>query len=171
MASDQPKGGHVADPCRTMTIMARRLATSTTAVPARGRSATHRGAQDAEAKVRTYLRLLVDAPVRVSDRLDRAETAFIEAAAGWSERSGVDRKTLADIGVPREVLDAAGIDATPVAELVRRQYGKSPFSAADLVRRSGVSMASVRSVLAEDEQAGRIRRAKSEGRAIHYGLR
>lgn len=171
MASDLPKGSLKADPCRTMTIMARRLATSKVAVPARGRSATRRGAEDDEAKVRSYLRLLIDAPIRASDTLDRAEPAFTDVAAGWSERSGVDRRTLADLGVPREVLDSAGINATRVAELVRRQYGKGHFTAADLARRSGVSMASVRSVLAEDEQAGRIRRVKSEGRAIHYELR
>lgn len=154
-----------------MTIMARRLATSIAAAPARGGPGTpRRGAQDDEAKVRTYLRLLVDAPVRASDRVDPAEAAFIEVAASWSARSGVDRRTLTDLGVPREVLDAAGIGATPVAELVRRQYGTSPFTAADLVRKSGVSMTSIRGVLAEDEQAGRVRRVKSEGRAIHYRL-
>lgn len=153
LASDQPKGGHVADPCCTMTIMGRRLATPSVAVPARGRSATSRGAEDDEAKVRSYLRLLIDAPIRASDTIDRAETAFIDVAASWSERSGVDRRTLADLGVPREVLDAAGIGATPVAELARRQYETSLFTAADLARRSGVSMASVRSVLAEDVPA------------------
>lgn len=133
--------------------------------------ATERGAQEDEAKVRTYLRLLLGVPVRASDRLEPAEAAFIEVAAGWSGRSGVDRRTLADLGVPREVLDSAGIAATPVGELVRRQYGQSPFTAADLVRKSGVSVASVRAVLAEDERAKRIKRVKSEGRAIHYGLR
>ena len=172
MASDQPKDGRVADPCRTMTIMGRHLATAIAAVPVRGgASTTRRGALDDEAKVRTYLRLLVEAPVRASDRLDPAEAAFIEVAAGWSARSWVDRRTLTDLGVPREVLDAAGIAAIPVAELVRRQYGTSLFTAADLIRRSGVSMASVRTVLAEDERAGRVRRVKSEGRAIHYRLR
>jgi hypothetical protein len=171
MASEQPKEGRGADPCRTMTIMGRRTVTATAVVPARGTSASPRGAPDDEAKVRTYLRLLIGAPARAADRLDRAETAFIDAAAGWSERSGVDRKTLADLGVPREILDAAGLRATPVAELVRRQYGKSPFTAADLVRKSGVSMASVRNVLAEDEQTGRVTRVRSEGRTILYGLR
>lgn len=97
--------------------------------------------------------------------------AFIEVAAGWSERAGVDRRTLREMGVPREVLDAAGVVATPVAELVRCQYGTRPFTVADLVRKSGVSMASVRSMLAEDERAGRVSRVKSEGRAIRYRVR
>ena len=171
MPSDQAKEGRVADPCSTMTIMGPGRATTIAAVPARGPGTTRRGAQENEAKVRTYLRLLVEAPVRASDRLDPAEAAFIEVAAGWSARSWVDRRTLTDLGVPRRVLDAAGIGATPVAELVRRQYGTSPFTAADLVRKSGVSMASVRTVLAEDERAGRVGRVKSEGRAIHYRLR
>jgi hypothetical protein len=153
-----------------MTIMGRRLATATAAAPAGGVGTTRRAGDD-EAKVRTYLRLLVEAPVRASDRLDPAEASFIEMAADWSARAGVDRRTLADLGVSREVLDAAGIVAIPAAELVRRQYGKGTFTAADLVRRSGVSMASVRSVLAEDELAGRVRRVPSEGRAILYGLR
>lgn len=155
-----------------MTIMGRSLATAVAAAPARGGPSTARpGAQDDEAKVRTYLRLLVEAPARASDRLDPAEAAFIEVAAGWSARSWVDRRTLANLGVPRKVLDAAGIAAIPAAELVRHQYGTSPFTAADLVRKSGVSMASVRTVLAEDERAGRVGRVKSEGRAIHYRLR
>lgn len=128
-------------------------------------------ASDDEAKVRTYLRLLVDAPLRKSDRFEQAETAFAEVASRWCKRSGVDRRTMARLGVRREVLDAAGVSATPVAELVRRQYGKSTFSAAGLVRRSGVSMASVRSVLAEDEEAGRVVRIGRESRMIHYRLR
>ena len=151
--------------------MARRLATPIAAAPGRGSGTTESGTQNDEAKVRTYLRLLVDAPVRASDRLEPAEAAFIDVAARWSQRSGVDRRTLAGLGVPREVLDSAGIAATPVGELVRRQYGQSLFTAADLVRKSGVSMASVRTILAEDEQVQRIKRVKREGRAIYYGLR
>lgn len=154
-----------------MTTMARRLATSTAAVPARGLSATVRGAQDDEAKVRSYLRILVEAPVRASDRLESVERGFIDVAAGWAAQSGVDRKTLAGVGVSHEVLDAAGIAPTPVAELVRRQYRTSPFTVADLVRTSGVSVASVRNVVAEDEQAGRIGRVESVGRTIRYGVR
>jgi len=150
--------------------MAQRLTSAIAPDSAHGTD-TGRGVQEDEARVRSYLRLLVDTPVRVSDRLDTAEEAFIDVAASWSASSGVDRRTLAGLGVPREVLDAAGITATPVADLVRRQYGTNPFTAADLVRKSGVSMASVRIVLAEDEQAGRIRRLQSKGRAIHYGLR
>lgn len=155
-----------------MMFMGRRLASANTAVATGGAGTAPLGTgDDDEAKVRSYLRLLVDAPVRTSDRLDPAEQAFVEAAARWSARSGVDRRTLTDLGVPRKVLDAAGIAATPVAELVRRQYGKTPFSSVDLVRRSGVSQASVRTVLAEDEKCGRITRVPSEGRAIHYRMR
>ena len=161
IAFDKPKDGLVGNPCPTIATLRRRLATTVAAAPALGPGTTRRGAQDDEAKVRTCLRLLVEAPVRASDRLDPAEAAFIEVAAGWSEHFGVDRRTLTRLGVPRDVLDAVGVVATPVAELIRRRYGKIPFIAADLVRKSGVSMATVRSVLAEDEQAGRSRRVKS----------
>ena len=154
-----------------MTIMGLRFASANAAAQPRGAGTALRGAHDDEAEVRTYLRLLVGEPVRASDRLDPAEEAFVEVAAGWSERSGVDRRTLADLGVPRKVLDAAGIAATPVAELVRRQYGKTPFTSSDLVRRSGVSQARVRTVLAEDEERGRVTRVASEGRATQYRLR
>lgn len=171
MPFDEPKDGSWEEPCPTMMMMGSRVATSSAVTPTPRVGVTHRDAQDPEAKVRTYLRLLVEVPVRASDRLDPAETAFIEVAAGWSARSGVDRRTLADLGVPREVLDAAGIVGTPVADLVRRQYGTAPFTAADLVRRSGASLASVRTVLAEDEKGGRVTRVPSEGRAFRYRLR
>jgi hypothetical protein len=151
-------------------IMGHSPASSIAAVPARSQNVSRSSAQDDEAKIRTYLRLLVEAPVRASDRLCAAEAAFIEIAADWSARSGVDRRTLADLGVPRDILDAAGIERTPVAELVRRQYSSDPFTVADLVRRSGVSTASVRAVLAEDERSGWIGRLASRGRAITYGL-
>lgn len=154
-----------------MLNMGRRHAAAIAAAPGHGSGTTGHDGQDDEAKVRTYLRILLGSPVRASDRLESAEAAFIDVAAGWSERSGVDRKTLADLGVPRGVLDSAGIAATRVGELVRRQYGQDPFTAADLVRKAGVSLASVRTVLAEDERTRRIKRVKSEGRAIHYGLR
>lgn len=169
-ASEQPKYGQGQDPCHTISIMSHSPATATYAAPLRGRRAARTGGQDEESKVRTYLRILVDAPLRASDRLDAAEEAFITVGAAWSERSGVDRRTLAALGVPREVLDAAGIAQTPVGELVRRQYGTGSFTVADLARKAGVSMASVRIVLAEDEQAGRITRVKSTGRAVRYGL-
>ncbi|MGH8981576.1 MAG: hypothetical protein ACRDWE_11270 [Acidimicrobiales bacterium] len=122
-------------------------------------------------RVRTYLRLLVGAPVRAADRISSAIDGFVESGARWSSRSEVDRRTLADLRVPLDVLDAAGISATAVAELVRRQYEKSTFTAADLVRKSGVSMASVRNTLAEDEGARLITRVTSKGRTIQYRLR
>lgn len=151
--------------------MSRDTASSIAAVPTGSRNASRRSVQDAEAAVRTYLRLLVGAPVRVSDCLGSAEVAFITVAADWSARSGVDRRALEELGVPRDVLDAAEITPTPVAELVRRQYGMSPFTVADLVRKSGVSMASVRNVLMEDERSGRIERVAHRGRAVRYGQR
>ena len=151
-------------------MMARRLASATSAVPAPDGDAARPSSAD-ESAVRTYLRLLAGAPVRSSDRVEKAESDFIAAAADWAAEAGVDRRTLAEVGVSRQVLDAAGIRATPIAELIRRQYGTNPFTVADLARKSGASTASVRSVLAEDERTGQLKRVASTGRTVLYGLR
>lgn len=129
------------------------------------------GSADDEAVVRAYLRLLVGAPLRASDRLETVEPAFVDVVDRWSERAGIDRRTLAAVGVPRRVLNEAGIRPTPVGELIRRQYSAEPFSVIDLVRRSGASPASVRGVIAEDEQNGQLKRVGSAGRNILYRLR
>jgi len=149
--------------------MARRV--SLTSTP----SASHqKGARasspEGEEAVRTYLRVLVGAPIRATDRVEKAEAAFVEAVVGWADETGVDSKTLSAVGVSRRVLDEAGMRPTPVSELVRRQYTDA-FTVADLVRRSGVSSASVRAVLAEDERAGQLKRVASTGRTVLYGLR
>jgi predicted Rossmann fold nucleotide-binding protein DprA/Smf involved in DNA uptake len=123
-----------------------------------------------ELAVRAYLRALVDAPARAADRVETTEASFVDAAARWSARSGVDRKTLSRIGVDRRTLDAAGLKATPVAELVRRQYGADPLSVADLARRSGVSPASVRQTVYDDESDGLIEAVETEGRRVLYRL-
>jgi hypothetical protein len=133
---------------------------------AKARPAPH----DEETAVRAYLRLLVGAPVRASDRVETCEPAFVEVVATWSERTGVDRRTLASIGVPREVLDEAGVRPTPVGDLIRRHYCADPFTVFDLARRSGVSIASVRGVIARDEQSGQLKRVGTTGRKVLYGL-
>lgn len=148
--------------------MVRRVSSPTSAEGSRARKS---GSQDDEPSIRTYLRLLVGAPVRGSDRLEPAEAAFVGSAAEWAKRAGVDRKTLAGIGVPRQVLDAADVRGISVADLIRRQYPTSPFTIAEVTRRSGVSPASVRNVVAEDERAGRVQRLATKGRTAHYGLR
>jgi hypothetical protein len=149
--------------------MAKRPAASTLRASAPQGGSTQPSSEDDA--VRGYLRALVGAPVRSSDRVDCSESGFVEAAARWSTRSGVDRRTLACLGVPRRVLDAAGLRATPVGELVRRHYGTDPFTAADLVRKSGVSAASVRGALVEDVEAGRLERIGTAGRMALYRLR
>jgi hypothetical protein len=148
--------------------MARRPPASVShATTARGGSTQSSSEDDA---VRGYLRALAGAPVRSADRVDTAESGFVEAAAGWAARSGADRRTLARLGVPRRVLDAAGLRPTPVGDLVRRQYGTDPFTAAELVRKSGVSATTVRNVLIEDVEAGRLERIEAAGRMVLYGL-
>lgn len=120
--------------------------------------------------VRSYLRALVGAPVRTADRVAKAESSFVESAASWATRSGVDRRTLARLGVPRRVLEAAGLRPTPVGDLVRRQYETGPFTASALVRKSGVSATTVRGVLKEDVEAGRLERIEAAGRMVLYRL-
>jgi hypothetical protein len=73
------------------------------------------------------------------------------------------------VGVSRKVLDSAGLCSTPVSALIRRQYVDT-FTVADLVRKSGASVASVRTVVAEDERTGQLRRIASAGRTVLYGL-
>jgi hypothetical protein len=148
--------------------MGRAVAPLTPGMSSRARRS---GSLDDEAAIRTYLRLIADVPQRSSDRVGPAETAFIESAAEWAKGAGVDRRTLADVGVPAQVLDAAGIRNVPVADLIRRQYGTSSFTIAEIARRSGVSVASVRNVVAEDERARRVVRLANEGRAVQFGLR
>jgi hypothetical protein len=152
-----------------MAIMSKRPEASTLRAPA----PTGGGAQPSseDDAVRSYLRALVGAPVRSSDRVDLSEPGFVEAAVEWSMRSGVDRRTLALLGVPRRVLDAAGLRPTPVGDLVRRHYGTEPFTVADLVRKSDVSAASARSALIEDVEAGRLERIGTAGRAALYRVR
>jgi DNA-binding transcriptional ArsR family regulator len=102
--------------------------------------------------------------------VETTEVSFVDAVGRWSARSGVDRKTLSRIGVDRRTLDAAGLKATPVAELVRRQYQVEPLSVADLARRSGVSPASVHQTIYDDESDGLIEAVETEGRTVLYRL-
>jgi hypothetical protein len=149
--------------------MARRPAASSSPATAGRGGSTQSSSEDDT--VRGYLRALVGAPVRSSDQADISEPGFVEAAASWATRSGVDRRTLAWLGVPRRVLDAAGLRPAPVGDLVRRHYGTDPFTAAELVRKSGVSATSVRKLLIEDVEAGRLERITTAGRMVLYGLR
>jgi hypothetical protein len=134
------------------------------------RRAPQIGGQGDESKARAYLRILVLAPERASDRLDTSRDVFIPVGAARSQRSGVYRGTLSQVGVSLEVLDAAGIALAPIGNLARRQYGSVPFTMTELARKSGVSVAKVRTVVAEDERAGRITRNESTARAVWYRL-
>ena len=156
--------------CRTITIMARRLAAVTSHASPRRRRSAQPVSQDDEATVRTYLRALIGSPVRSSDRTEDSEPAFVQTIASWSEWAGVDRRTLAAVGVPRRLLNEAGVRRTPVGDLVRRRYTTDTFTVAELVRRSGASPSSVRKVLAEDERVGRLKRVATTGRTVLYGL-
>lgn len=127
------------------------------------------GASEDEVAVRRYLRSLVGAPLRGSDDLPICEPEFVASAAGWAARTGVDRRTLARVGVPRRVLDRAGVIRVPVAERLRQHWDPTPFSIADLARRSGISEPAVRQAVAEEERVGVLNRVGRRGRAILYG--
>lgn len=120
-----------------------------------------------EAFVRAYLRSLIGAPERGAD-VGTIEAGFLRAGARWASRVGVDRRTLATFGVPRPVLDRAGIFQPPIEDLVRAHYSQRPFDVATLARRSCVSAGSVRLALVEDERAGRVERVASHGRATTW---
>jgi predicted Rossmann fold nucleotide-binding protein DprA/Smf involved in DNA uptake len=150
--------------------MVRRLGSATTPAQSSGSNTSQLSETADELAVRAYLRALVGAPVRAADRVETTEVSFVDAAARWSVRTGVDRKTLSGLGVDRRTLDAAGLKATPVAELVRRQYQTEPLSVADLARRSGVSPASVRQTVFDDESDGLIETVGTKGRTVLYRL-
>lgn len=123
-----------------------------------------------EAAVRTYLRLIVDAAVRQADEMGTAEEQFVAVAARWAKRTGVDRRTLAGIGVPRKVLDRARVVQQPIGLHVRRHYSKTPFDIATLARRACVSEGSVRQAIVDDVRTGHLQQAASEGRAASWRL-
>lgn len=118
-----------------------------------------------EASVRAYLRLLVGAPERGGDTMRSSERDFIAVGARWARRTGVDRRTLAGLGVPKSVLDRAGIIQPSIDVLVRHGYSRTPFDVATLARRACVSEGSVRQTLADDERVGTVEQVPSTGRA------
>ena len=119
--------------------------------------------------VRRYLRSLVGAPLRGAADPSELEADFVAAAAPWAARAGVDRQTLAGIGVPRRVLDRAGVARATVAERLRRHWDPDPFTIADLARRSGIAESAVRQAVADEERTGSLIRTGRDGRTILYG--
>jgi hypothetical protein len=123
-----------------------------------------------EATVRTYLRALVGAPERRTDELAVAEDGFVRVGARWCARAGVDRRTLANVGVPKSVLDLAAIIQAPIEDVVRAHYSRQPFDLPTLTRRACVGEASVRKTVAQDERIGRIERVNRPGRSVVWRL-
>lgn len=121
-----------------------------------------------EALVRAYLRSLVGRPERIADNLESTEPGFLHSGARWARRNGVDMRTLAGLGVARDVLDRAGIVQPPIEELVRAHYSRRPFDVATLTRRSCVSAGAVRQTLADDERLGRVERVTRPGCATGW---
>jgi hypothetical protein len=122
-----------------------------------------------EDAVRLYLRSVIGSPLRASVADPKAgEAAFVTAAARWGKRGGVDRRTLARIGVSRRVLDAAGVtEITPEAR-VRRLYSRTAFTVSELARRTSLSEASVRRVVANHVKTGELEHAARVGRLQLY---
>lgn len=152
------------------TGMSRRFGSSPTPARKAGNSSSQVTEVADELAVRSYLRALVGAPVRSADRVETTEVAFVDAVGRWSDRAGVDRRTLSRIGVERAILDASGLKQTPVGDVVRRHYQTEPASIADLARRSGVSPASVRQTVYDDESEGLIQAVHTKGKTVLYGL-
>jgi len=116
--------------------------------------------------VRRYLRSVVGFALSGGDTVDDAEQKFTQIAAQWCARTGVDRRTLLVLGVSGRTLDAAGVRQVASNDLLRRYWPDGVFSVAELARRSGVSEATARQAMIRDEEAGLIRRAGREGRAV-----
>jgi len=119
-----------------------------------------------EMAVRAYLRALAGAPVGCSARLEALEEDFVASASRWAARNRVDRRVLHEFGVPKTVLDQAGMVRRPAADLVRDHYSGHGRSVGALAQLAGVSEATVRITLAEDEPAGRVARAAGGGRSV-----
>lgn len=100
--------------------------------------------------------------------MEEAQLSFVAVASRWCERTGTDRRTLLDLGVAKRVLDMAGIRRTPIHEVLRGYWPDCAFSAGDLTRRSGFSEPTVRQAIARDAEAGLLRRAPDEGRAVRW---
>ena len=107
--------------------------------------------------------------MRRSDEVGTTEADFVAVVARWAHASGVDRRTLSYVGVPAAVLKAAGVKHTPVPDLVRPHYSSDPLTATDLVRRSGATLSSVRTVIAADERSGLLERVR-KGTTVAYRL-
>lgn len=90
-------------------------------------------------------------------------------AASWAAQAGVDRETLSALGVPRRVLDCAGVSRVPARDRLRRHWEPMPCTVADLARRSGLSEAAVRLAIAQEESEGVLTRVGRQGRTILYG--
>lgn len=119
-----------------------------------------------DAAVRAYLRAVVGSPERAKDSVANTESGFVKAGARWAARSNVDRSTLEHLGVPRSVLDAAGVRQPPVADRIRPFYTAEPFNAATLARRACLSESAVRRALLRDELQGLVGRVLTPGRAV-----
>lgn len=138
--------------------------------------ARKRGSRDAvtiasdESAVRRYLRALAGAPEVGSDSVLGTEAAFVKAIVRWSQRSGVDYRTLREFGVPKSTLDAAGLKQPDVAQILRPYFTVTPFDVATIARRACVPVAPVRAALNEQTLAGRLRPVES-GSATHQWSR
>ena len=148
--------------------MARRLGSVPSPVPQPGDRSTQLKDSADETAIRAYLRALIGSPVRSADLMQTTQAPFVDAVGNWTERTGVDRRTLVRIGVDPKVLDLAGLKATPVSDIVRRHYQSEPLSVADLARRSGVSSASVRQTVYDDVSNGLVAAIDGPGKTVLY---
>ncbi len=137
--------------------------------PAGGLTVPRRAAAEkSETAVRDYLRHL--AGLRPSGTVgarssrtgpgheDALEADFVLHARQWAARTGVDARVLAEFGVKSDVLVRAGLVIRSASESARRQYGRQPFTVAQLAIRAGVSQATAQRVINADAALGEVER-------------
>jgi hypothetical protein len=108
-------------------------------------------------------------------RVDATVDEFIRHGGVWARRERVSARTLREFGVPEDVLRQAGVAPATIEDDVRRWYRRAAFTIHDLSHRAGVSVGTVRAIVAHDVDAGVLivagSRSRGRGRpAVTYRL-
>jgi hypothetical protein len=127
---------------------------------------------ESEEAVRAYLQLCSPTPPLAlpEDPIARllyraaAEREFVRHAQGWARHHGIGWEAFAAEGVPREVLDRAGLrpssqaPTSGVADAAIQQLipRRQPFTVDGLVARTGASRKQVLAVITRGTEAGEI---------------
>lgn len=109
--------------------------------------------------------------------MDGATRDFVSIAAPWAKEHGITTQAFRAEGVPADVLRQAGL-TVPTSKSatrkgrgrpkrvsrddIRKQVPAGPFTAAELIDRTGASPATVRAAIGELLDAGRIQSAGTD---------